>query len=176
MKKAATILLMFFNVLTFAQNTDSLAQEAEYQKLKNTMRPLGNTRSQFSNVPYNFVSSRLQTYMNNEMNMYVLSDDLKNNQMTLVFEEKASYSGPAKKLKFEFSLYSLGNFFYIKDCKISGDKSKVVVFFIEYWRQNIHEDTLKEDVYKTMCLEDDVVLSMKPNPSIKVFKRATADK
>lgn len=168
--KTLTLMLLLSTKCYFSQssiNEDSLkiVQDKEYESTDKMMMQLGRTRSQFSNIQYNYVSSRLQLYMENSMNMHLISDDvnIKNNKITLVFEEKSSVAGSLRKLKFTFDTYTIGTLFYIKKCSITGNDDKLTYFFVDYWRQNIQYDELKTGIFKTMCIADDIVLTLKPN-------------
>jgi hypothetical protein len=175
MKKIILCFVILTSVQTHSQN-DTLKnkEDAEYLKLNNEMSVLARHKklTQFSDIPYNFVSSRIQDYMRDHMNMNLISDDVKDSKIILIFEEMVTFVGSPKKLRFTFNVYEKESFFIIKDCKITGHRDKLTYFYVHYWPQNMHSDDLKPGTFKTMCLNDDSYLYLKGESSyIQVKKR-----
>lgn len=138
-------------------------EDKAYYILNTEMSPLSRhgKLTQFNGIDYNFVSSRIQSYMRDYMNCSLMNDNLTGKNMVLDFQESVAISRKPKKMKFNFTVYPEGNFFTIKRCIITGDYSLLLNFYIKYWTTTLNVDTNKTGVIAETKLITDIAYFMK---------------
>lgn len=149
------------------------SDQAYYQKKGETtnLAPHG-FLTQFYNMDYNYVTGMVQRYMNRQMNMAPVSDDLQDGYMIVVFEEKASYNTPPKALTFKFKVRESGNDYVVEGCNITGDKQKLIGFYLSYWNTKMKVDETQTGlVANTKLLADECDLYLGSNNYIEVKGR-----
>lgn len=148
--------------------------DQEYFKMNAEMGALAKhgQLTQFTGMKYNFVTSRVQTYMSKHLNMYPETDDVDGNYITVLFKEKSAYNAPQKELTFKFKVRSEGADFIIEDCMITGDKQKLIGFYLNYWNTSLTVDENKTGIVaETRLLADNSVLYLQGAKSYVEVKR-----
>lgn len=131
--------------------------------------------TQFSNMDYNFVSSRVQKYLSQALNMYPDSDDVTSERVFVAFKEKSALNAPQKALQFNFNVHPAGTGFLVNDCRITGDRDKLIKFYVNYWPTTVQiDETNTGIVATTRLLADDVLLYLNGKDSYIAVKARTA--
>jgi hypothetical protein len=153
--------------LAIGQKNDDFKQAAEMGALAKHGQ-----LTQFSDMKYNFVSSRIQKYISKYLNMFPDADDVNGDNVVLRFKEKSAINAPQKELIFTFGVNTVGSDFVIRDCKITGDKQKLIDFYLNYWNTKLKLDENKTGlVAETKLLADNSNLYLEGNKSYIEVKR-----
>jgi len=95
-------------------------------------------------VELNHVSNRVQLFMNDVLDMTMGDGYPKFNDNSLkeVYVDKVSINRTPSRLTIEYSTFSIGHDYVVKNVKISGDK--VIEFFVRFWNTTMSFNEVKE--------------------------------
>lgn len=136
-------------------------ENKQYYKLNAEMAPLAShgQLTQFTDMDYNFVSERVQTFMYKQLGYSLIKSDLKGNNMVVEFTESVGLN-QAKKMEFNFAVIPNENFFTIKNCEITGDYDMLLNFYIQYWSTKTKINTQQQGVLAQTKVLNDVAYLM----------------
>lgn len=152
-------------------SSDSLFDQIDNPMLSANMAALAphGKLTQFTGMDLNFVSSRVQDFMDNIM-QYTFSGDPKmdNTKPIKTFVEKyipkVSFSQSNEFIQFKYFAVVDRKSFTIQTCEITGTLYSLINFYISYWTTKINYEGRKEgEIVHSHLLNDDISFQFFPS-------------
>lgn len=140
--------------------------------------------SQMTYFDLNFISIHVSEFLTYKMAMDIEKTDSSKllhdgGKLTITYSDRFSQSG-SQKLSITYDVVKVNDVFTIEAVKITGDKKRIVSFFINFWKTTIHfdEPSGNSDVSLHMGQDDVNYFFNKGNPYIAItngtYKNAAA--
>ncbi len=168
--KKKNILLIIISVLTFSIGF-SQSISPYYPNYANS-----NERSQFTYYDMNFVTSKIENYLQFTKTLLDTKPNLKNGggNIKVTYTDKISNNKNSEILSFDFKVFNIDNEFVVESCKISGSYNSVLDFYIGYWDTKISIDRSKKKFTLTNHhLQDNIEFSALNNVYIISITNST---
>jgi hypothetical protein len=123
--------------------------------------------TEFNLMRLNFVNRKIQSFLSEVMDMSVTenSSNLSTIDSSMVLTESyhsKKLNETKKGLKFSFVVKAenQGHDFIIQSCRITGDRSSVLDFYLKYWKTTLDfENTKKEELVINHWINDRISLT-----------------
>lgn len=134
-----TVLLSFFLLISFLGSSQEVSP---FYPAKYIGDKPARFTSQMTYFDLNFINTHVGEFLNFKMAMSIEETDsskLTHNggKLTTVYVDKISQS-KAAKLTITYDVVKVSDIYTIQSVKITGDKQRVVDFFIEFWQTSIN--------------------------------------